>query len=136
MKPPKKPAQTLQEPTTADIGVAHCKRVHTKGLESFPSVPPVEDTIKPRQPMNELPMNTIDEAEGVSLCLAAHKRGSARTFRTYLLDMITDSVTPRTYPADCDPDHPGRRRLHPLFVSAGVCFGVLFAVTVYFSFSR
>jgi len=82
----------------------------------------------------EMPLKTITSEEGVILAKKAHKRGQVRDFRTSLLDLITDPIQPRSYKPEADPDDPGRRRLHPMLVSGLVCFGLLFAVFVYFSY--
>ena len=85
----------------------------------------------------EVPLRTITPEEGLALVREAFKLRQVRDFQTFLLDHITDPVEPRSYSPDSrNPDDPGRRRLHPLLVSGIVCFGLLFAVFVYFSYWR
>ena len=148
MKTPITPDQDALKNITEDEGVALFNKVHKGGLASFQGIPLVDDPVEPRSMREDL-MDTgsvssaisrrwscrlLDDKDGVDLYESAHKRGLARSFVVFMLDLITDPVTPRIYPPDCDPNHPGRRRLHPLFVSGVVCLAVLFVVTVYLSF--
>jgi hypothetical protein len=91
--------------------------------------------MKAKEKRTELPLRTITPEEGLAFAREAFKFGKDRGFTTFLLDPITDPIEPRSYnPDSSDPDQPGRRRLHPLLVSGLVCFGLLFAVFVYFSY--
>jgi hypothetical protein len=82
----------------------------------------------------EVPLKTISPEEGVVLIGKAFGRGQVRDYRTWLLDLITDPIQPRSYNSDADPDDPGRRRLHPILVSGIVCFGLMFVIFLYFSY--
>ena len=84
----------------------------------------------------EMPLTTITQEEGVALARKAFKRVQVRDFKTSLLDRITDPVRKYSYKPDANPDDPGRRRLHPILVSGLVCFGLMLAVFLYFSFWR
>ena len=84
----------------------------------------------------EMPLKTITQEEGVALARKAFKRGQVRDFQTSLLDRITDPVRKYSYKPDANPDDPGRRRLHPILVSGLVCFGLMLAVFLYFSYWR
>ena len=84
----------------------------------------------------EMPLTTITQEEGVVLARKAFKRGQVRDFRTSLLDRITDPIRKYSYKPDANPDDPGRRRLHPILVSGLVCFGLMLAVFLYFSYWR
>jgi len=82
----------------------------------------------------ELPSKYITPEEGVILAEKAFNRGLTRPFRTVLLDYSTDPIQPRKYKPDANPDDPGRRRLHPLFVSTLIFFGLQFAMFAYFTY--
>jgi len=84
----------------------------------------------------EMPLTTISQEEGVALARKAFKRVQVRDFKTSLLDRITDPVRKYSYKPDANPDDPGRRRLHPILVSGLVCFGLMLAVFLYFSYWR
>ncbi len=84
----------------------------------------------------EMPLTTITQEEGVALARNAFKRVQVRGFKTSLLDRITDPIRKYSYKPDANPDDPGRRRLHPILVSGLVCFGLMLAVFLYFSFWR
>jgi hypothetical protein len=84
----------------------------------------------------EMPLKTITPVEGVVLASKAYKRGQVRDFPRFLLDCITDPIQPRSYGLSCEPDDPGRRRLHPILVSGLVCFGLMFVIFLYFSYCR
>jgi len=84
----------------------------------------------------EMPLTTITQEEGVVLARKAFKRGQVRDFKTSLLDRITDPIRKYSYKPDANPDDPGRRRLHPILVSGLVCFGLMLAVYLYFSYWR
>jgi len=84
----------------------------------------------------EMPLTTITQEEGVVLARKAFKRGQVRDFKTSLLDRITDPIRKYSYKPDANPDDPGRRRLHPILVSGLVCFGLMLAVFLYFSYWR
>ena len=84
----------------------------------------------------EMPLTTITQEEGVALARKAFKRGQIRDFKTSLLDRITDPIRRYSYKPDANPDDPGRRRLHPILVSGLVCFGLMLAVFLYFSYWR
>ncbi len=143
--PDKHPLKTIREDEGVALGMDAFKRglhnipsLQLRGLQNFPSllVGHATDPVQPGAPFDERPLKTIREDEGVSLVKDAFKRGQGQTFRMFLLDHITDPVQPRSYPPNAGPDEPGRRRLHPLLVSAIVCFGLLFALFIYFSFWR
>jgi hypothetical protein len=89
----------------------------------------------PNMPI-EMPLTIITQEEGVTLARKAFKRGQVRDFRTSLLDRITDPIRKYSYKPDANPDDPGRRRLHPILVSGLVCFGLMLAVFLYFSYWR
>ncbi len=84
----------------------------------------------------EMPLTTITQEEGVALARKAFKRVQVRDFKTSLLDRITDPIRKYSYKPDANPDDPGRRRLHPILVSGLVCFALMLAVFLYFSFWR
>ena len=84
----------------------------------------------------EMPLTIITQEEGVALARKAFKRGQVRDFRTSLLDRITDPIRKYSYKPDANPDDPGRRRLHPILASGLVCFGLMLAVFLYFSYWR
>ena len=84
----------------------------------------------------EMPLTTISQEEGVALAKKAFKRVQVRDFKTSLLDRITDPIRKYSYKPDANPDDPGRRRLHPILVSGLVCFGLMLAVFLYFSYWR
>jgi hypothetical protein len=84
----------------------------------------------------EMLLTTIAQEEGVALARKAFKRVQVRDFKTSLLDRITDPVRKYSYKPDANPDDPGRRRLHPNLVSGLVCFGLMLAVFLYFSYWR
>ena len=84
----------------------------------------------------EMPLTTITQEEGVVIARKAFNRGQVRDFKTSLLDRITDPVKKHSYKPDANPDDPGRRRLHPILVSGLVCFGLMLAVFLYFSYWR
>ena len=84
----------------------------------------------------EMPLTTITQEEGVALARKAFKRVQVRDFKTSLLDRITDPIRRYSYKPDANPDDPGRRRLHPILVSGLVCFGLMLAVFLYFSYWR
>jgi hypothetical protein len=84
----------------------------------------------------EMPLTTITQEEGVALARKAFKRVQVSDFKTSLLDRITDPIRKYSYKPDANPDDPGRRRLHPILVSGFVCFGLILAVFLYFSFWR
>jgi len=84
----------------------------------------------------EMPLTTITQEEGVTLARKAFKRVQVRDFKTSLLDRITDPIRKYSYKPDANPDDPGRRRLHPILVSGLVCFGLMLAVFLYFSYWR
>ena len=84
----------------------------------------------------EMPLTTITQEEGVALARKAFKRVQVRDFKTFLLDRITDPIRKYSYKPDANPDDPGRRRLHPILVSGLVCFGLMLAVFLYFSYWR
>ena len=84
----------------------------------------------------EMPLTTITQEEGVTLARKAVKRVQVRDFKTSLLDRITDPIRKYSYKPDANPDDPGRRRLHPILVSGLVCFGLMLAVFLYFSYWR
>jgi len=84
----------------------------------------------------EMPLTTISQEEGVALARKAFKRVQVRDFKTSLLDRITDPIRKYSYKPDANPDDPGRRRLHPILVSGLVCFGLMLAVFLYFSYWR
>ena len=85
----------------------------------------------------EVPRKTITPEEGRDLGRKAFKRVEIRDFKTFLLDQITDPIQPRSYrsPAS-DPFDLGQRRLHPVLFSALVCFGLLFAAFLSFTYWR
>ena len=89
----------------------------------------------PNMPI-EMPLTIITQEEGVALARKAFTRGQVRDFRTSLLDRITDPIRKYSYKPDANPDDPGRRRLHPILVSGLVCFGLMLAVFLYFSYWR
>ena len=84
----------------------------------------------------EMPLTTITQEEGAALARTAFKRVQVRDFKTSLLDRITDPIRKYSYKPDANPDDPGRRRLHPILVSGLVCFGLMLAVFLYFSYWR
>ena len=84
----------------------------------------------------EMPLRSITPEEGLALVKEAFKRGEDPDFQSFLLDRITDPIQKRVYAPIAKLGDPGRRRLHPILVSGLVCFGLLFAVFVYFSYWR
>ena len=84
----------------------------------------------------EMPLRAITPEESVMYAREAFKRGQIRDFSTSLLDLVTDPVQQHSYKPDANPDDPGRRRLHPILVSGIVCFGLMFAMFLYFSYWR
>ena len=84
----------------------------------------------------EMPLKTITPEEGIVYAREAFKRGQVRDFSASLRGLITDPVQQHSYKPDANPDDPGRRRLHPILVSELVCFGLMLAVFLYFSYWR
>jgi hypothetical protein len=69
---------------------------------------------------------TITEEEGLQLVKKAWARGESQNFTKSILTLITDPIQP--------VNDAGRRRLHPILVSALISGVILFALFIYFTY--
>jgi hypothetical protein len=127
--PDKNPMSTITE----DDGL----KLFDKAVKNGGTVPiedPIVSTIPFRLTPDERPLNAISPEEGTEYFDQACTRSLAQGFLKHLLDFITDHIQPRNFPPHCEPNDPGTRRLHPLFVSGLVCFALGTAAFIYFSY--